>query len=174
MKNLLFLGLGNIESQYQYTIHNVGSLVIQAYIGENYSYLTKISPQLFMKKDMATSGKSYYAYNISSMNVSGTETGKLIRKYNINHFIVFVDDIRKKIGTYKLEKFNSHLGHNGIKDIVSNCGKEFYLLRIGVGPVPSKWELSDYVLSKIPEEVLQKIMFDRDRMWKDIDNLLLL
>jgi hypothetical protein len=34
--------------------------------------------------------------------------------------------------------------------------------------------LSDYVLSKIPEEVLQKIMFDRDRMWKDIDNLLLL
>ena len=46
-----------------------------------------------------------------------------------------------------------HGGHNGIRDVMAHCGKDFMRLRIGVGHPGEKDQVTGYVLKRGSSDV---------------------
>jgi PTH1 family peptidyl-tRNA hydrolase len=162
---ILIVGLGN--PNYDLTVHNVGSLFIQHQIKtlncENHKECF-ISPM---------GHHIYYAFNVSTMNISGEKIREILKKHNISHLIVLYDDIRIKYGQYKMVFGGPHTGHNGIKSIVERCSHllcngDFYRVRIGVGPKPPHMELSHYVLSRVTEEDSKALWTIYGNLWIEV------
>jgi PTH1 family peptidyl-tRNA hydrolase len=59
-----------------------------------------------------------------------------------------VDDVYLDLGSIRIRTKGSAGGHNGLKDLIAHCGEEFARIRIGVGPLPQVYDLSDFVLKK--------------------------
>jgi len=83
------------------------------------------------------------------MNNSGKSVRALMNFYRLvpEQLLVAHDEIDLPAGTVKLKTSGGHGGHNGLRDIIGQCGsKDFYRLRIGVGHPGSKNQVIDYVL----------------------------
>ena len=168
VKKILIIGLGN--PGYDNTVHNVGAEFVKRQI-ENLSametrdyYYSLVCPNIL------------YNFAVSTMNISGNRIHNIIKTNNIKNLIVLYDDIRVKYGEHKMVFGGSHTGHNGIKSIVEKCSnilpeKDFYRVRIGVGPKPYHMELSNYVLSKVTEENKKLLMSNYGSTWFDIFHL---
>ena len=46
-----------------------------------------------------------------------------------------------------------HGGHNGLRDLIQHCGREFMRLRLGVGHPGHKDQVTSYVLMKASSDV---------------------
>lgn len=160
MKKFLIIGLGN--PGYDNTIHNIGALVIQKHL---ITIQTTKKQNIYINNDIPN---ILYAFNVSTMNISGEAVRSIIKYNNITDLIVIYDDIRVDIGKYKVVFGGSNTGHNGIKSIISNYHNDFYRVRVGAGPKPSYMELSDFVLSKISLENQNKIIDLQYDIWMDI------
>jgi peptidyl-tRNA hydrolase, PTH1 family len=73
------------------------------------------------------------------MNRSGQAVRALAQFYKIEPAQVFVahDDLDLEPGTVRLKKGGGHGGHNGLRDITSHIGADFYRLRFGIEPAPA-------------------------------------
>jgi PTH1 family peptidyl-tRNA hydrolase len=60
--------------------------------------------------------------------------------------LVVVDDFNLPLGKLRFRRGGSDGGHNGLKSIIENVGREFSRLRIGVGPLPEGMPPFDFVL----------------------------
>jgi len=69
-------------------------------------------------------------------------------RLNARHLLVAHDEIDLPPGTVRLKQGGGHGGHNGIRDVMQHCGKEFMRLRIGVGHPGEKDKVTGYVLKK--------------------------
>lgn len=167
-RRILIIGLGN--PGYDDTVHNVGSMFIQQQLKDLAAIKTKdyyysiVLPNIF------------YNFNVSLMNISGNYIRNIIKNNNIKTLIVLYDDIRVPYGKYKLVFGGGHTGHNGIKSIMEQCSpilpdRDFYRVRIGVGPKPTFMELSDYVLSKVDKENKAILWSIYGKLWLDIFGL---
>jgi PTH1 family peptidyl-tRNA hydrolase len=87
------------------------------------------------------------------MNLSGRSVSSLARFYAIppDEILVAHDELDLRPGEVKLKFGGGHAGHNGLRDIVAQCGtQEFWRLRLGIGhprdsDIPQQ-EVVDYVL----------------------------
>jgi PTH1 family peptidyl-tRNA hydrolase len=70
--------------------------------------------------------------------------------------IVFVDDINLDLGKIRIRSKGSHGGQNGLRDIIKQIGQDFVRVRLGMGPVPPKWDLASFVLSKMTQADMQE------------------
>ena len=57
-----------------------------------------------------------------------------------------LDDLDLPPGTVRLKQGGGHGGHNGLRDIVAHCGRDFFRLRIGIGHPGDKSRVTGYVL----------------------------
>jgi PTH1 family peptidyl-tRNA hydrolase len=160
----LIVGLGNPDKKYENTYHNVG-----------FSFIDKFSARYDIKLKKRTcrslTGEGYLEVNnrkekiilakpLTYMNLSGEAISLLLKKFklDINDLIVVLDDIDLPIGTFRYRENGSAGTHNGLKNIVLNLNStNFKRIRIGIGYNNENGDLADYVLSKIPNENLQKI-----------------
>ena len=63
--------------------------------------------------------------------------------------IVISDDIALPAGKIRIRHKGSAGGHNGLKDIIKNCGTDaFVRLRIGVGTLPAGQDMISFVLGR--------------------------
>jgi PTH1 family peptidyl-tRNA hydrolase len=60
--------------------------------------------------------------------------------------LVVHDELDLPPGTVRLKHGGGHGGHNGLRDVISHCGKEFLRLRIGIGHPGDKSQVTGYVL----------------------------
>ena len=51
-------------------------------------------------------------------------------------------------GSLKLKIGGGHGGHNGLRSIISNSGKSFIRLRVGIGHPGNKVDVTNWVLGK--------------------------
>ncbi len=76
--------------------------------------------------------------------------------------LVLSDDVNLPVGKLRFRPTGSAGGHNGLADIERALGGRGYpRLRLGVGAVPERMDMADYVLSRFtPEEmpVLRKVV----------------
>ena len=162
----LIVGLGNPGDKYTNTRHNIGFKILDEIAGaEPWKKQAKShvsSARIAGKKVILAKPQTY-------MNLSGEAILPLLSfyKWKPEDVLVVVDDIHLDVGKVRFRDKGSHGGQNGLRDIIQKIGANFQRLRVGVGPVPPKWDTANFVLSKpSPEEtnVLQKVVADAPKV----------
>jgi len=149
----LIVGLGNPGSRYSKTRHNIGFLVIEAFIDKNHLALKEKADYRICDGSVEDE-KIVLIEPLTFMNRSGTAVRKVMGKLNISadNLIVVHDDLDLETGKVKIRKKGSSGGHKGIESILENIGtNNFIRIKIGIGRdqyVPAE----DYVLAKFKKE----------------------
>jgi PTH1 family peptidyl-tRNA hydrolase len=157
----LITGLGNIGDEYQFTRHNIGFEVLDAF--------AKASNICFEDKrygfvaNFKLKGRTFVLLKPSTyVNLSGKAVSYWMQKENIpiENLLVISDDLALPMGTLRLRAKGSDGGHNGLKNITEVLGSSDYArLRFGISDNFAKGRQVDYVLgrwSKDEEKVLQE------------------
>ena len=85
------------------------------------------------------------------MNLSGRSAQAALAFYRLQlgDLLVVCDDFNLPLGKLRLRSQGSAGGQNGLADIISRLGsEEFSRLRLGIGPVPERWDAADFVLGR--------------------------
>ena len=151
----LIVGLGNPETDYARTRHNMGFNVINE-LSEKYEIPTSISKfdgefgsgMIEGKKVILLKPQTY-------MNLSGKSVKQVVDYYKIepDNILVIYDDIDLQPGTIRIRKFGGPGTHNGMKSVVEELGfKNFARIRVGIGKPDDDYSLIEYVIGAIAEE----------------------
>lgn len=155
----LIAGLGNPDSEYEGTRHNVGFEVVDL-LGK------KLKVELNREKFGAAFGQVKFGNKklillkpLLFMNNSGQVLAAAANFYKLtaDKILVITDDMALEPGMIRLRAGGSAGGHNGLTDIIQKMATDkFGRLRIGIG---SKGQTTgrDYVLAK-PDETERKLM----------------
>ncbi len=156
----LLVGLGNCGQEYKNTRHNFGFLLIDKIIASHKLILhgKKFKSEFFVGE--ISNIKIIALKPQTFMNLSGSAILEAINFYKIplQNIIVFHDDIDLDFAKIKYKIGGGNGGHNGLKSIDENIGKEYARIRLGIGrPSNFNYEISEYVLSKFSKEELEII-----------------
>jgi PTH1 family peptidyl-tRNA hydrolase len=81
-------------------------------------------------------------------------------KVPLENLIVIHDDMDIAVGNCRIKIGGGSAGHNGIKSIDANVGREYKRIRVGVGH-PRDYDLkidpADWVLGRFTSEQMEKI-----------------
>lgn len=156
----LIVGLGNPESDYSKTRHNMGFNVINK-LSEKYEI--EVDKSKF--KGLIGSGtieneKVILLKPQTFMNLSGESIIEVINFYKIplENLIVIYDDVDIEPGKIRIRKNGSAGSHNGMKSVVNNLHtEEFTRIRIGIGKPKENTDMISYVIGYVPEEELENL-----------------
>jgi PTH1 family peptidyl-tRNA hydrolase len=169
MASWIIAGLGNPGTQYESTRHNVGFWLLDQFARElnsSFSVQKRYHGELIQT---SYQGQNLYLLKpLTFMNRSGQSVAALANFYKIPaaNILVVHDELDIQPGTARLKKAGGHGGHNGLRDIIAQCGsKDFLRCRLGIGHPGNAKQVSDYVLSK-PSPT------DRDLIQASIDDVL--
>lgn len=155
MRAKLILGLGNPGPRYDATRHNVGWWVADrlAYDWDFGSFALH-GPALVSTGELGgrpvTLAKPVTYMNRSGFALHALDFGEEFDPSS--DLLAVVDDAALEPGRMRLRKSGSSGGHNGLRSLIEVLGStEFARLRVGVGRKPAGVELSEWVLSTMPE-----------------------
>jgi PTH1 family peptidyl-tRNA hydrolase len=152
----IIAGLGNPEDKYERTLHNAGFWFVDAVArkhGGSFRYEKKFDADICK---VGIAGEDVWLVKPQSwMNHSGGPVRAVLDYYrlNVRHLLVAHDEIDLPPGTVRLKQSGGHGGHNGIRDVMQHCGKDFMRLRIGVGHPGEKDKVTGYVLKRASNDV---------------------
>ena len=163
----LIAGLGNPGFQYEKTRHNAGFMAADK-IAEKYGVqFTKRKFDSVYGEFTLGKTRVLLLKPQTYMNNSGSAISAAAKFYKIptDRIIIMFDDISLDVGKLRMRRKGSHGGHNGIKDIIELMGTdEIMRIKIGVGERTNRdYDLKDWVLGKIPAEVLPEFEKALDR-----------
>lgn len=157
MTNLsVIAGLGNPEDKYEKTLHNAGFWFVDALArkyGGNFRYEKKFDADCCKVR---ISGEEIWLIKPQSyMNLSGGPVRAAMDYYRLKPVALLVahDEIDLPPGTVRLKKGGGHGGHNGIRDMIQHCGRDFMRLRLGVGHPGQKDRVTGHVLKRASSDV---------------------
>lgn len=158
--DIVIFGLGNPGHEYVRNRHNIGFRVVEEFI-KNLKGTRNVVTDSYDLSIGTSSDKKVVAVikPLTFMNRSGEVVSSLLKR-NVTadaKILVVVDDFNIPLGTMRARKGGSHGGHNGLKSIISFIGSEFSRLRIGIGPLPEKSSVIDFVLGNFTNEEEQKL-----------------
>ena len=149
----IVVGLGNFGDKYAYTFHNMGFLAVDC-------IADRLGIKLKTKECSSLTGVGSYngetvvlAKPLTYMNLSGRAVKELMARYKAESedVTVIFDDIDIPKGTVRVRQSGSGGTHNGMRNVVAECGTEnFPRIRIGIGRPPENVPLADYVLGDVP------------------------
>ena len=156
-KNLtMVVGLGNPEDRYARTLHNAGfwfaDELARRFSGE-FRYEKRFNAEVC--KVSITGREVWLAKPQSYMNLSGKPVRAMLDFYRLDTGTTLVvhDEIDLPPGTVRFKSDGGHGGHNGLKDVIRHCGRDFMRLRVGVGHPGHKDAVTSYVLKKASSDV---------------------
>ncbi|MDG1581553.1 aminoacyl-tRNA hydrolase [Pseudomonas sp. GOM6] len=166
----LIVGLGNPGPEYDQTRHNAGALFV-----ERLADSQRVSLALD-KKYFGLVGKfSHQGRDVrlliptTYMNRSGQAVAALANFFRIpvDAMLVAHDELDMPPGVAKLKTGGGHGGHNGLRDIIAQCGNQngFHRLRLGIGHPGHASLVSGFVLGRAPRN-------EQELLDKSIDNAL--
>ena len=149
-------GLGNPGAQYDATRHNVGWWAV-----DRLCHDWGFEPFDREKTCFSTIGMvSGHEVRIIKPSVYMNRSGAALAPYRdsdeldvARDVMVVVDDATLDVGRVRVRGSGGPGGHNGLKSVEGALGtREYTRLRIGVGRPPEGADLSDWVLSPMPQE----------------------
>lgn len=151
----MIAGLGNPEARYERTLHNAGFWFVDELarrLNGRFKYEKRFDADIC--KVTVAGQDAWLAKPQSYMNLSGGPVRGLLDYYrlSVEQLLVAHDEIDLPPGTVRLKAGGGHGGHNGLRDVIKHCGREFMRLRIGVGHPGHKDEVTNYVLKKASSE----------------------
>ena len=151
----LIVGLGNPESDYSKTRHNMGFNVINK-LSEKYGIeVNKSKFKGLVGNGMIEGKKAVLLKPQTFMNLSGESIIEAMNCYKIqeNELIVIYDDIDIEPGNIRIRRNGSAGTHNGMKSIVEHIKTEnFIRVRVGIGKPKEHIDMISHVIGHIPEE----------------------
>jgi PTH1 family peptidyl-tRNA hydrolase len=168
----LFFGLGNPDSIYQHTRHNLGQMVIQKFIESHHLNLQSKSKLL---AHLTEFDDHLFAISTEYMNVSGQSVQKISSYFKIHPENIYLihDDLDLAVGEWKLQFDRGPAGHNGVISTIESLSTQaFWRIRIGISKPEKNIPVEDYVLkSFLPKE---KVIITEtiDKIVKDIDKII--
>ena len=157
----IIAGLGNPESKYDKTRHNIGFRLIDELAVRNGITFSDRKHNGLVGKGIISGEKVILLKPLTYMNLSGECVGPAADYYKVEpeNVIILFDDISLDVGRIRIRKKGSAGGHNGIKSIIAHLGSENFLrLKFGVGDKPKEMDLADYVLGTY-SDADKKILF---------------
>ena len=173
----LIVGLGNPGKSYSNNRHNIGFKVLEK-LEDTYNI-----PK-FTKKFKSNFSKLFFNDKLllllkplTYMNNSGVAVKEIKDFYNIDIKNIYVihDEIDLNLGQVKIKNGGGHNGHNGLKNIDQNIGKDYNRVRVGVSRPSKVYEnninenISSWVLSDFSSD--EKIKWVDDTINKVSKNL---
>lgn len=157
--NYLVTGLGNIGAEYENTRHNMGFMVLDAWVKASD---TVFAPDRYGSvAELSFRGQKLLLLKPSTfMNLSGKAVRYWMQEKNIpiERVIVICDDLNLPWGTVRMRAGGSDGGHNGLKNITELIGsQEFARIRLGIGNEFARGEQVDFVLGKPSDEQLSQM-----------------
>lgn len=143
----LIIGLGNPGEKYRKNRHNVGYLIVDSIVRQNWTGVVARKTGVFM-------------------NDSGSAVKRLVDHYNVDLSSLFIvhDDLDIPLGQYKIQFGVGPKDNNGIISVEERLNsKDFWRVRIGVDnrKREDRTPGEDYVLqdfTKEEREILNKVI----------------
>lgn len=154
----LIAGLGNPESKYNGTRHNIGFEVmdrLKSDLGCG-AVKHKFNSEIFTAE--IGNEKCLLQKPLTYMNNSGEAISAAANFYKIppERIIVISDDISLDVGQIRIRRKGSDGGHNGLKSIIALLNSQnFIRVKLGVGKKPHPdYDLVSWVLGKFAKNDL--------------------
>jgi len=154
---IIVVGLGNPDSRYKNTYHNIGFDCVDAFADRLGLKFDKTKFKALIAEGMFEGEKVLVVKPQTYMNLSGECVVQLKEKFKDARIMVIVDDIDLPKGNIRYREHGSAGTHNGLRSIVSYIGQDFERIKVGIGRDITK-DLADYVLSKYDEKVFKPII----------------
>lgn len=169
MSIAVIVGLGNPGDKYAATRHNVGVWLLERLARANGGMLKpekKVMGEV-CQVSMACSNVRLYRPS-TYMNESGQAVRRMLDFYKLEpeRMLVMHDELDIPPGDVRLKGGGGHGGHNGLRDIISHCSRDFMRLRIGIGHPGHKSQVSGYVLKppvKAEKQLIEGSLPDAER-----------
>lgn len=161
----IIAGLGNPEARYERTLHNAGFWFVDELARRDstqFKYEKRFDADICRVK--IAGNDVWLAKPQSYMNLSGGPVRALLDYYRLSadQLLVAHDEIDLPPGTVRLKLAGGHGGHNGLRDLIQHCGRDFMRLRLGVGHPGHKDQVTGYVLKKASSDVESAILKNVD------------
>ena len=164
----LVVGLGNPGSEYEWTRHNLGFMLIDKLAEDAGASVKRRECRSLVGGAVIEGERVRLAKPQTFMNLSGEAVACLIAKFDSpdagKSLIIIGDDLALPFGTIRLRARGSAGGHNGLRSIIAALGtNEFIRLRIGIQPEHPVSDAKRFVLAEFPkaerpavEEILER------------------
>ena len=131
-KPILIVGLGNPGAEYERTRHNVGFMAVKHLAGPSAKWRGELFARTFATN--IDGRRVIFAMPQTFMNDSGRAVRAIMDFYKIpiENLFVIHDDMDLKLGDMRTKVGGGSAGHNGIKSIDANVGREYTRIRIGI------------------------------------------
>lgn len=151
----LIVGLGNPESEYANTRHNMGFDTVNQLAEKFEIPINKNKFKGLYGTGIIENEKVILLKPQTYMNLSGESVVEVKNFYNINlsDIIVIYDDMDVEPEKIKIRKKGGAGLHNGMKSVIEALqSEEFTRIRVGIGTPNFKNDRINYVIGKIPLE----------------------
>lgn len=154
----LVVGLGNPESDYSKTRHNMGFNVINKLSSEYGVEVNKSKFKGLVGTGIIEGEKVVLLKPQTFMNLSGESVIEAMNFYKITeeNLIVIYDDFDTDSGLIRIRKTGSAGSHNGMKSVI-NCinSDKFCRVRVGIGRPKDHTDMISYVIGHVPEDEMK-------------------
>jgi peptidyl-tRNA hydrolase, PTH1 family len=157
----LIVGLGNVGRKYENTRHNVGFRVLDELARRWSADSPRDKFDGGLSEAVGNGERVLLLWPHTLMNRSGQSVSQAVDffKLSLADLLVICDDFNLPLGKLRLRREGSAGGQKGLADIASRLGtEEFSRLRLGIGPVPDRWDAADFVLGRF--EVNEQELID--------------
>lgn len=164
----IFIGLGNPDSKYQHTRHNLGTQVVLRLV-KNFEMTLANHPKTNCQ--IAKAGQSYFAITNEYMNHSGIAVAKLLNFFKAEPQDLYLihDDLDLPVGEWRLQFDRGPAGHNGVLSTIDHLGTQaFWRYRIGIGHPLDSTPVESYVLQPFTPDEKKIISQTIDKIVEDI------
>ena len=159
-EELLIVGLGNPESEYADTRHNLGFACVR-------ELAKRLGVKVERKRWDSLAGHSaarglWLVMPQTYMNLSGQAVAKAVRDIHVPPQQVWVvyDELDLPLCRMRIRRGGSGAGHNGVLSIISSLGTpDFVRFRVGIGKPARKGSQSGrhYVLGRFTKAEAERI-----------------
>ncbi len=151
----LIVGLGNPETDYAKTRHNMGFNVLNK-LAQKYSIeINKSKFKGYYGSGFIEGQKVVLLKPQTYMNLSGESVVEALNFFKIapEEMLVIYDDIDIEPGSIRIRRNGSAGTHNGMRSIVEHIKTEnFARIRVGIGKPKGHIDMISHVIGHIPEE----------------------
>jgi PTH1 family peptidyl-tRNA hydrolase len=146
---VLIVGLGNPGPQYARNRHNVGFMVLDRLAGDLGIAVDRAKFKGRFGTGDADGRQVALLEPQTYMNLSGESVSPARSFFGVEpaDILVIHDELDLPYGTLRLKVGGGHAGHNGLRSIIEQLGRnDFVRLRVGIGR-PTRGSVEKYVLS---------------------------
>jgi PTH1 family peptidyl-tRNA hydrolase len=164
----LIVGLGNPGTEYEWSRHNLGFMLIDKLSADLGIEVRRRECQSIVGSGEAEGCRVKLVKPQTYMNLSGEAVACLVAKHKLaepaENLIVISDDLALPFGKIRIRARGSAGGHNGLKSIISSLGtNEFTRLRLGIQPEHPINDSKRFVLDTLPRSTRAEVAQILDR-----------